>query len=405
MSVAEAGKSTISYDHNGADYAVRYEEVARHLHASPPVQWSDTYDGFWLVTRHADAKRIADNWQEFSSENRVSEGDMTRRGIMVPAFEQPLMLNECDPPVHTRRRMIEAPYFTPKYLRRWLDVVQDYTRQAIDDVIETGRVEFVQDLCLRIPAMVTLHVGGVDPTDWRLYAEPAKAFDGDMAAAYAEIISRLSALILRRREDPRDDIATALSRAAIDGVPMDVPVAAGMLHTIVTGGFDTATSLLCNALDWLERHPDVRDDLRVHPEKMGNAVEEFLRVFPPLHHLGRNVVDDIELGGQLLKAGDKVLMSLYAANHDPQKFEDPWTVQIDRANARDHLAYSAGNHRCLGAPLARVELRLILTEILRRMPDYVIDRDQAQPFESIAFTHGWHSLPARFTPGVRSEDA
>jgi len=321
---------------------------------------------------------------------------------MIPPNEPTPILNECDPPVHTKRRMIEAPYFTPKHLRRWSEAAHEYTRRAIDDVIESGRIEFVEDLCLRVPAMTTLHVGSVDVEEWRLFASPASSFDGDVMKAYAEIAERLVKLLLMRREDPREDMATALAHAKIDGKPMDVRVAAGMLHTIVTGGFDTATSLLCNALDWMERHPEAREHLRQNPDKMENAVEEFLRNFPPLHNLARNVVEDIEIGGQLLKAGDKVLMSLYAANHDPEKFDDPWEVQFERANARDHMAYSAGNHRCLGAPLARLELRHILNEVLRRFPDYVIDREAARHFETIGILNGWHSLPASFTSGPRA---
>jgi len=100
----------------------------------------------------------------------------------------------------------------------------------------------------------------------------------------------------------------------------------------------------------------------------------------------------------MLRAGDQVLMQFYAANHDPEKFPDPWAFQLDRANARDHMAYSAGNHRCLGAPLARVEMTHILNEVLRRMPDYRIDRDRAQRFEIFRPVHGWARLPATFAP-------
>ena len=402
----EAIKPVISYDHNGPDYAQRYEEIAKDLLANSPVAWSDTYDGFWVISRYADVKRIADNWQLFSSENRAHEGDMTRRGIVVPPLPFPPPLNESDPPVHTRRRMIEAPYFTPKHLRQWQEAAKTFTRIAIDDVIEKGELEFVRDICLRIPAMTTLHVGGVDPQDWDLYAHPANYFEGDQAAVYGQVIERLVGILLQRRDDPRDDIATALARATVEGdEPMDVHVAAGMLHTIVTGGFDTAMSLLGNALEWMECNPQAREHLRAHPEAMENAVEEFLRNFPPVHHIARSVVEDIELSGQKLKAGDQVLMQFYAANHDPEKFENPWEIRLDRPNARDHMAYSGGNHRCLGAPLARVEMRHILNEVLRRMPDYRIDRDRAQRFEVFAPVHGWARLLATFSPGPRSAPA
>jgi cytochrome P450 len=406
MTVAQAARLTIIYDHHGADYARDYDSIARGLLAEKPVAWSDTYDGFWVISRYEDVKHIADNWQLFSSENRAHEGDMTRRGIVVPPLPFPPPLNESDPPVHTKRRMIEAPYFTPKHLRRWQEAAKQFTSIAIDDVIETGEVEFVRDICLRIPAMTTLHVGGVDPQDWDLYAHPDKYFEGDQAAIYGQVIDRLVALLIERQGDPRDDIATALARVTVQGEePMDLRVAAGMLHTIVTGGFDTAMSLLGNALEWMERNGEARAHLRANPQAMENAVEEFLRNFPPVHHIARNVVEDIELSGQHLKAGDRVLMQFYAANHDPDKFEDPWEIRLDRPNARDHMAYSGGNHRCLGAPLARVEMRHILNEVLRRMPDYCIDRDRAERFEIFRPVHGWARLPATFTPGPREATA
>lgn len=394
-------KALVHYDHTSPEYAQSFPEVARRLLAEQPVAWSDTHDGFWVVSRYDEVKFVTDNWEKFSSEHRV--GDPGRRGIMIPTSPIPLMLNECDPPVHTKRRMIEAPYFTPRHLRNWVKAAEEYTRRAINDVIESGTIEFIDDLCLRVPAMTTLHVGGVDPQDWELYAKPQTVYGEDgMDKAYQEIMAKLVALIEQRRADPREDMASALAKAEVDGEPMDVAVAAGMLHTIVTGGFDTATSLLCNALDYIDRNPEARAFLSTHPEAMENAVEEFLRQFPPLNNLARNVVADTELGGQQLKAGDRVQLFLYAANHDPAKFEDPFEMHFDRKNAREHLAYSSGNHRCLGSPLARIELRHVLNEVLRRMPDYRIDRMRAKRFESTHVINGWHLLPATFTPGEKA---
>lgn len=398
-------KPVVSYDHHSIDYAASYREVATDMLANAPVAWSDTYGGFWVISRYDDVRFVAENWDKFSSENRGPE-DTERRGIMIPSIPVPLMLNECDPPIHTKRRMIEVPYFTPKHLRRWVSAAVAYTQRAIDDVIETGEVEFFKDLCLRVPAMTVLHVAGVDSEDWELFAEPLTIYGPEGAErAQQEIMGKLHDLLAERREDPREDMASALSQAKVDGEPMDIDVAAGMLHTIVTGGFDTATSLLCNALDWLEQHPAERELLRAHPDLMENAVEEFLRQFPPLNNLARNVVNDIEMGGQLLRAGDRVQMSLYAANHDPAKFPDPFKMDFRRENAREHVAYSAGNHRCLGAPLARIELRHVLSEVLRRMPDYRIDRSHAQRMETIGLINGWTRLPATFTPGHREAAA
>ena len=209
---APAGAPVVEYDHQGADYAARHAEIARHLQEDAPVAWSEAHGGFWVVTRYADCKAVVGDWQGFSSENR-GPGDTMRRGVLIPQIQVPLLLNECDPPLHTRRRMIEAPFFAPKHLRNWIVAAGDYTRQALDAVIESGEIDFIDDLALRVPAMTTLHVAGVDPAGWRLYAQPESFYGpGGTERAYAEIRARLVALIEQRRAAPQGDMASALAR-------------------------------------------------------------------------------------------------------------------------------------------------------------------------------------------------
>ena len=400
--VRQEGAPIVDFDHHSEDYAKRHVEIARDLLENSPVAWTEAYDGFWVLSRYDDVRFVLENWRLFSSENRIAEGDYSRRGGIIPPPGISLPLNESDPPNHTRLRMVEAPYFTPKYLRKWAEVAETYTRRAIDEIIETGRGDLVTDICGRIPVMTTLHLGGADPEEWEFYADPLAFQGGPGGEAYlAKVMEKLNAIIEDRRINPRDDMATSLANAVIEGRPLPTETAVGMLHIVLTGGFDTAISILCDGFDWLEANPDKRDWLRDHPEMIDNAADEFMRMWPPVLKLVRNATQDIQFGGYTVRAGDWVAVSIQAANHDPSHFENPYQVILARPNARDQLAFSAGNHRCLGAPLGRLELRHVFREVLRRLPDYRIDRNRAQRKASIHPTRGWETIPISFTPGKR----
>lgn len=399
-----SARTLVRFDHHSPEYAQSYASIIGELQRESPVAWTEAHGGYWIATRYADVKFIGENADLFSSENRILQGDDSRRGVMIPQLPDPLMLNESDPPLHTKRRMVIAPFFTPKHLPRWVEAAVQYSREAIDAVIETGKVEFILDICLKVPAMTTLHVAGVDPYEWQKYALPGhlrSIYPADHpdypVDSFAEIVAGLSEVIEERRREPRLDIASALATASIDGKAMSSDVAAGMLLTIVTGGFDTATAMFAHSLKWLAENPERRAWLREHPEAHENTVDELLRHFTPLHSLARNATRDIELGGQTIKAGERVLMSLWGANHDPAKFADPFEVRFDRENARDHVSYSSGCHRCVGSSLARIELRHLLGEILNRLPDFRIDSCERQ--DTIGVIDGWKYMNASFTPG------
>lgn len=399
----------VRFDHHSLEYARNYRQILRKLRETAPVAWTEAYGGYWIVSNYELVMRVAEDAATFSSENRIGTGDESRRGVMIPQMPEQLPLNEVDAPHHTKRRMLMAPLFTPRYLQTWVEAAVKYTREAIDDVIEKGETEFVRDLLLRVPAMTTLHVAGVDPYDWKSYALPAHAracLPSDHPdfpqEALKQIERNLLALIQERRREPRLDIASALATGKIDGEPLSDELACGMLVTVVTGGFDTATAMMANSLEWLETNPDQREFLRANPEALPNAVEEFLRFFPPLQCLARNATRDVELGGKLIRAGDRVLMSFYGANHDPAKFPDPEQIRFDRKNARDHVSYSAGPHRCLGAALARLEVPYLLGQILQRLPDYRIDHARSERVDTIGVVDGWKHLNATFTPGRRA---
>jgi cytochrome P450 len=171
-----------------------------------------------------------------------------------------------------------------------------------------------------------------------------------------------------------------------------------IITLVIFGGVDTTGSLVGNALDWLYRNPDKRDLLRSNPELLPKAIEEFLRYFSPIAGLARTATRPCTVGDQEIDTGERVFVSWSSANFDPEAFDDPDEVVLDRFPNK-HQSFGLGIHRCLGAHFARVEARIVVEEVLRRMPDYVVGA--GHPYPSIAVVNGFINLPVTFTPGSR----
>jgi cytochrome P450 len=187
----------------------------------------------------------------------------------------------------------------------------------------------------------------------------------------------------------------------VDGEKLNDETVIAMCNLIIAGGNDTTTSLLSNAFIYLSEHPDQRAWLLESPaERIPMACEEFLRFYTPTQGLARTVTADVEIGGHSLKPGDRVLMSFASANRDPDVFDRPDEIVLDRWPNK-HQAFGLGLHRCLGSNLTRIEFRVVLEEVLRRMPDFVVDADASHPYETIGIVNGWIDMPATFTPGPR----
>jgi cytochrome P450 len=394
----------IDFDHHGPAYVAVWEAIAADLHAMDyPMAWSPHHGGFWVLADWAEAKRVAEEWRNFSSDNDVGNQRQGFRGVTIPQQPYPLMLTESDPPLSTERRRIEMPFFTPRAMRDWEPVTESYLNQAIDAVAERGEADLVHDIVIPTTARTTLHILGFDPDNWRdaaLSAHRSSFMLPDEPdyphAEMARLRAQFRDMLADRRAKPRGDLVSALAQGHVAGKALTDAEGESMMSALVFGGFDTTTAAVLHALIWLDTHRDAHDRLLVDSAHLANAVEEFLRFFPPAPGVARNATADMEIGGRRIAKGDRIYLWLAGANRDPKVFPDPDTVHLDRANARDHLSFSAGGHRCLGSPLAKLEIRAMLGTMLRRLPGYRIDHAALERYPSYGSIYGLSHVPMTF---------
>jgi cytochrome P450 len=278
--------------------------------------------------------------------------------------------------------------------------------EAIDDFIELGRCDLVKDFADRVPATATMEMLDLPVEGWGEFAGMFHHFvsdappEGELRSQPSIVYDYIAEQLDARRASPRDDRLTWILNLEVDGQKMPEDVLLETVFLLMVAGYDTTAALLSNVLLHLSHHDDDRRRLIAHPDLLDSAGEEFLRAFTPVLSLARTTTKDVEVAGTLIPAGSRVLLSWYSANHDEKVYAAPEEIILDRFPNR-HQAFGLGSHRCLGSFIARANLKLTLSEVLTRMPDYVIDESAAVPFATLGANNGWHSLPATFTPGAR----
>lgn len=398
-------------DHHSAEYRQSWPEIYDDIRQSGcPVAHSSHYGGFYILSRYEDVAGVARDDENYSSENDLGQGP--RQGITIPSPPVHSGPIETDPPRLGELRNVLMKPLSPAASRKWEGWLRDLTNHFIDRFIEKGEGDLVLDLGNPVPAIFTMQFLGLPTEDWKLYAMPmhqvvyASPGTKELEEAYGGIfqfLERLNAALAERRSNPTDDFMSDIVTARIDGEPLSDQDALEMAFLIVAGGVDTTTGLLASALDWLELHPEERARLAASPELIPQATEEFLRFVSPVQGNARTVVGECDVRGHKFADGDRVLLSWAAANRDPEVFEDPHSMNFERSPNR-HQAFGIGMHRCAGSNVARVMFGVMLGEVLRRLPEYTIDRSKAEPYADIATVNGWKSQPVSFTVGP-SENA
>jgi len=393
-----ASKPSIDFDQNSPEFAADPWSKYAELRAGCPVAHTDAHGGFWVLSKYEDVVKVAKDDVTFSS---VPTTVIPDSGVynLIPL--------QSDPPDVQRYRMALMPYFSASALQQYAPRVRQFTSDCIDAFIGRGHCELVTELANPVPSMTALEFIGFDPADWHDFAGPlhqlsfsAGGSEGRRQALddIGRMDERITLAIESRRAAPRDDAISNLIAYDKGGVRFSDKELHGLVKMLLFGGLDTTMAAASNALLYLSEHPDLRQRLIEEPALIPKAVDEFLRFEAPVHAFARNVMVDTEIGGQTMRAGERVYMLWASANRDPDQFEDPDEVNFDRKQNR-HLTFGIGAHRCLGAQLARMELQIMLEEILRRMPDFHIDLEQVRHPTSVTIIWGRTSLPTTFTKG------
>ena len=321
--------------------------------------------------------------------------------------EQPQIPLEVDPPRHTQYRRLLNPQFVPREIEKLEPEVRSTVRALIDGFAGRGSCDFHDELATPLPSSIFLPLMGLPREDlpqflqWRDDNVRPDVEPGDDEGAERirkrashEMNEYFRRAIAIRREEPDDGLLSQIVQWKIDGEPLSERELLGMSHLLLIGGLDTVTATLDCMIAYLATHPDHRREIVDHPDRIPAAVEEMLRWLTPVMLVPRAIAQDVELGGVQLKAGDAVQLVLGAANDDENEF-GPSEVDFSRDPNR-HLAFGGSHHLCLGAHLARLELRVALDEFHRRIPDYRI-ADGAEIHYSLGIRQAEH-LPLVFDP-------
>ncbi|SCW81035.1 Cytochrome P450 [Sphingobium faniae] len=397
-------RPTVAFDQHGEEFARDWRGVLARMRAETPLAWTEAHGGFWVATKYDDIVEIERTPAIFSCDHDMTGGPGTPQGVRIPPSPIKFHLNESDPPKHGALRKIEQPHFPIDRLRHWIDEAEILAHECMDRMTGQGGGDLVEDYTIPVAAQTVLRMVGIPPEEWRDYM--AAALAGFLPTDHPDyplearlrIGRRVEQLMGERRGAPRGDILSAIANARIDGAPIDPDIARSMVMPLVFGGFDTTAATAASALHWLCDKPHLWDRLVEDRKFLDQAVHEWLRYFTPVTGgLARTVMQETELRGQKLMPGERILLMFASGSYDEERFENPDRVDLDRLNARQHLAFGAGPHRCIGATLGHAEICTMVRVFLSRVSDYSIDNRKARRFPTMGLINGWLIMPAMLT--------
>jgi cytochrome P450 family 142 subfamily A polypeptide 1 len=361
----------------------------------------DESAGIWGITRYADVKEISKDPDTFSNAG----------GIRPDSDALPMMI-DTDAPEHVRRRRLVSEGFTPRRIRESEEAIRTICDAIIDRVCEAGSADFVRDIAAPLPMIVIGNMLGVAPEArddlLRWSDDMLKALGSpdpgamDMAALaameYAEYITAVAEQ--RRRDNQSDDLIGTLVHAEIEGDRLDEGSIIYESLLILIGGDETTRHVISGGMYELLGHPDQLERLRADRSLLNGAVEEMLRWVSPIKNMARQMTRDVELHGQTLHQGEKLLLLYPSANRDERVFDRPEEFDIERT-PNDHMAFGFGSHFCLGNRLARMELSVMFDRLLDRLPDLALAEAVEPPKRAANFVSGYETMPVVFTPTAR----
>jgi cytochrome P450 family 142 subfamily A polypeptide 1 len=355
-------------------------DALRVLRAEGPV-WRDEANSLWAVLGH-------DELIDTEARDDVFCNGSGFRATPMPAGAE-LDMIALDDPDHADQRQLVARRFTPRAVRAHAELLSEVIDALIDDFVERGTFEVVDELAAPLPSRVTAALLGYDdPATMRSWSERLMRRDAavddpptfaEFMAAVMEIAQSVGTLVPERREAPRDDLLSVWANAELGGCPMGVERIVQEVGLFVSGGAETTRTVISRGLVELARHPDQWDAMAADASLVPGAVEELIRWVTPLNNFFRTATRDDRIGDQPVAAGDRVALVYPSANRDERVFDEPYGFDIGR-HPNPHVSFGFGTHFCLGASLARLELRMLLERLTRRITDLeVIEPPDIEP--------------------------
>jgi cholest-4-en-3-one 26-monooxygenase len=376
---------------DGAFYGRDPHPHLQWMREHAPVYW-DAAGEVWGITRHADVVALSKDPQTWRSAG----------GIRPDQPPMPYMI-DMDDPDHRKRRALVNKGFTPRRVQEREARVREICVELLERARARGRFDFVHDVAAWLPLIVIGDMLGVDPADhprllaWSeamILGTGATSPERMMAAAQAfdDYVAYQRRVLADRRAQPRDDLVSILVHAEVDGERLDDDELLMETLLILIGGDETTRHVLSGGMHQLLLHPEQRAALARDPAGIPTAVEEMLRWVSPIQNMARTAARDVELRGERIRAGQKVILLYPSANRDADVFADPFRFDAART-PNEHIAFGLGAHFCLGANLARLELRVMVEEVLRRLPDLELATADPPPRRASNFISGLESLP------------
>lgn len=384
---------------DGGFYTERPLEHYAWMRANAPVYW-DPHGEIWGVNLYEDVMHVSKTPQVFSSAKGSRPDSWTPSSINM------------DDPEHKRRRGLVNRGFTPGRLAAHESRVREICDWLIDSVCERGECEFVREIAAPLPLIMIGDMLGMPKEDFEtllrwsetmLQATSSTASQAELEAATqagGEYFEYIMGAMAARKENPTDDLVSLLVHGEIDGERLTDEEIAHESLLILVGGDETTRHVITESALALIQHPDQRRKLLEDRSRLKVAVEEFLRWVSPIKNMNRTATQDTELRGQKIREGDRLLLLYQSANRDERAFASPDVFDVER-QPNDHVAFGGyGAHHCLGASLARLELRVMFDRLLDRLPDLELAPGAELPRRPSNFIAGIESMRVQFTPSA-----
>jgi len=393
------GDWTTDYDIFDEGYVRDPVPMWREMRGKCPIAHTERWGSSWLPTRYEDVQAFAKMVPDLSSTDPIVvprldvDPEEDEYGTKAPPITS-------DPPGQIDERRLILPFFTPKAVAAHRPFTEALCHELIDGFIADGGGDMAVRYAQQIPSRVIIHMLGIDPNradefvQWVRNVLELGMSDPDLRLKYRRVIRVFfGEMVAERRKNPGDDLISQLLAKELNGEPITDVQAVGICNLLLVAGIDTTWSSIGASLWHFATHPEDRRRLAGEPELFGTAIEELLRFYSPVT-MARVCSHDIDYADVQMKEGDKVLMNFPGANHDPEMFEDPDKVKLDRERNR-HIAFGVGVHRCAGSNLARMEMDIALRTWFERIPEFELSDPDAVTWAG-GQVRGPRSLPFRW---------